>query len=315
MLDDKAAWRFTSKKPLTQWYGHVHLLENDVVGQWFCLNRLSGGLKWQRRLYRANTISGIERGVIVANETRSDGPWTAGFGCYGLSLETGEQIWVSHGSGFWGVVGRILDFVPGYTNEFRDNPQFVKEGKVFCTSGRVLEIATGKVIERKKRDEIQSVQIPKSDAWNLYNSSMDQAAPKVRVGDLLLSHPTSQKVRGELSLVAETGNGDRVWEFNIRDCGRHIDGNFYSYRLSGSFIYLIVSEQERYKPHPSKQHYVLPNPTRWAIFTLDVFTGKVVQEISLGDELVDECRIEDIDDEGLLIGTSTRVLMYFTRRN
>jgi len=214
-----------------------------------------------------------------------------------------------------GILGRVLDFVPGYTNGFRDRPGFVRNGMVFCCSGRVLDIATGNMVERKSRDEIESLDSPKSDARYLYNSSIHQAADKVRVGDLLLSHPSSSTVRDEWSLIAETESGKRVWEYSIRDGGRHINGNYYSYRLCDSFIYLVVSEEPQYKPHPSHEHMVVPNPTRWAVLTLDVLTGKPIQEISLDTGLVENCRIEDVDAAGLLVGKSNRELMYFARRN
>lgn len=307
MLDDEPIWKFKSKQRFTEWYGHVQLLENDVVGQWLCVDRGSGNLKWRRRHYRASSVCGIERGVIVAYEGE------AGRGVYGLSLETGELLWVSHGAGFWNTLGRFLDFVPGYTNEFRDSPLLVKDGKVFCHSGRVLDITTGKLLEQRSRDEIEAMKVPESNASTLDNSSSDPAARKARVGNLFLWHPTLWKVAGECAIVADTEHGDRVWEFDIRDHQRHIGGNFYSYRLSGSFVYLIVSEEKRSKPHPRKEHYSIPNPTRWAIWTLDALTGKVVQEISLGDELIEQCRIEDVDDRGLLIGTSMHELLYFRK--
>lgn len=77
MLDEIPSWTFSSSKPLTQWYGHVHLLRDHAVGQWFCVHRESGQLMWQHAMLRANDICNIDSGVIVASEMRSDGPWTA----------------------------------------------------------------------------------------------------------------------------------------------------------------------------------------------------------------------------------------------
>ena len=96
MIDRDPVWRFSSDRQLTQWYGHVQLLPSCAIGQWFCVDRQSGDLKWQRQHFRASSICGFDSGVIVAYEMRSDGPWTAGFGCYGLSLESGELVWSSH---------------------------------------------------------------------------------------------------------------------------------------------------------------------------------------------------------------------------
>ena len=142
---------------------------------------------------------------------------------------------------------------------------------------------------------------------------MNCNANKVEVGHALLSHPQERWQRGEWLVVAESINGDVIWEFNIKQTGRYIDGNFYSYRLVSDYIYLIVSDEPRYKPHPTQKQTVVANPTRWTCLSLDVATGKVVQEISLGNEPLDECRIEDVDDQGLLIGKSSQELMYFRR--
>ena len=78
---------------------------------------------------------------------RSDGPWSGLLGCYGISLENGQLLWTSHGSGIWGRLGRLLDFVPGFANEFRDTPRQIKDGKNFCDSGRIIDIQTGILLE------------------------------------------------------------------------------------------------------------------------------------------------------------------------
>ena len=44
-------------------------------------------------------------------------------------------------------------------------------------------------------------------------------------------------------------------------------------------------------------------------------TGEVVQDFSLDDEKLAECRIEDVDDDGLLIGKSNHHLAYYERTN
>jgi len=67
MLEETPVWTFRSKRPLTRWYEHVHLLPNRVVGYWFCLDRSSGARLWERRL-EPDEIVGIDDGVIVANE-------------------------------------------------------------------------------------------------------------------------------------------------------------------------------------------------------------------------------------------------------
>ncbi len=156
MIESTPAWSFGSKKPLTKWYGHVHLLADCVVGQWFCADRTTGKLRWRGKLLRPNTILGFDSGVIVASEMRSDGLWTADFGCYGISLEDGRLLWTSHGSGLWGRIVRLLDFVPGFTNELRDTPHHVQNGKVFCNSGRVLDVKSGMLLHKVDAQEVRS---------------------------------------------------------------------------------------------------------------------------------------------------------------
>lgn len=314
MLDATATWTLASEKPLTQWYGHVHLLPDHVVGQWFCVERHSGHLLWQSKLRRANTFCGVDSGVIVASEMRSDGPWTATFGCYGISLDSGTLLWTSHGTGIRGVLARLFDFFPGFTNELRDTPHHVEDGQVFCESGRVLDVKTGRLLKKITSDTVQAHEKPSSIDWHFYNTGMEKDHSRIAVGNgLFLRHAQEKEgmQRGVFKLAADTEDGNLVWQLSIEQLGRHIDGNFYSYRLVPPFIYLILSDESRYKPHPSQKHVVLPNPTRWHLVTLDLATGEVLQDFPLGDQKIEECRIEDVNQYGLLIGKSNNELVYY----
>ena len=317
MLDEAPLWTFSSDKPLSQWYDHVHLMPDHVVGQWLCLQRQSGDLMWQRSFRRPNTVRGIDSGIIVASETRSDGPWTADFGCYGISLESGALLWTAHGPGFRGRLARVLDCIPGVTNELRDVPRRVADGKVFCESGRVLDVRNGETVDRIPRSEVESMtDEPTSLARQLYQSSMHSDSRPVPIGHgLLLSLRQEEGEENGPRIVAETEDGKRAWQLSIREIGRYIDGNFFSYRLATPYLYLVVSEDPNYRPDPKAPGCVTPNPTRWQIMTVDVTTGKVVQDVSLSDDRIEECRIEDLDSKGLLIGKSSGELTCFTRRH
>ncbi len=315
MLVEKPLWIYSNKVPLTQWYGHVHLLSENVVGQWFALKRPTGELLWQRRFLRANSICGFDSGVVVASETRSDGPWTCEFGCYGISIENGRLLWTSHREGLFGAIVRGLDFIPLFTNELRDSPHHVHDGKVFCYSGRVLDVLNGKLVERQSRVSITSFSTPDSIAYKFYNSKEDEKL-EVTIGqqEMRLSHlrakmpfPSNQQ-----NFFADNKFGQRLWSFTLNDNRRHIDGNFFSYRLVPPYLYLIVSNERRYKP-TGKANMVMPNPTTWQLLTLDLHNGKIVQDISLGPNKQAECRIEDLDDTGILISRSGLELMYFQR--
>lgn len=318
MLYEKPTWIVASKKPLTQWYGHAHLLPNHVLGQWLCIDRASGQIKWQRTFFRPNTIAGVDSGVIVASEMRSDGPWTATFGCYGISLENGRLLWTSHGGGLWGRFGRLLDFVPGFTNEFRDTPRHVEGGKVFCRSGRVLDVRSGKLVQKLDPEVVCSHEKPVPVARQFYASCVEKIHPRVPIGNgLVLRHiqPAHGLQRGIFEIAAETDAGNPVWRFSIAELGRHIDSNFFSYRLVPPFLYLVVSDESRFKPHPTNTQYIVPNPTRWHLVTVALPTGEVAQDFSLDDEKLAECRIEDVDGDGLLIGKSNHHLAYYERTN
>lgn len=312
MIEHVPLWTFISKRPLTKWYGHVHLLPDRVVGQWFCADRVTGELDWQARLLRPNTICGFDSGVIVASEMRSDGPWTADFGCYGISLESGRLLWASHGSGIWGRIVRLLDFVPGFSNELRDTPHHVADGKVFCNSGRVLDVKTGKLLHRMDAKKIQSHEKQWSIGAEFAASGVERHHPRVKVADdMFLRHAqeTEGWQRGTLEIAAETESGDSLWTFSIKQLDRHI----CSYRLFPPFLYMLVSDEPNSKPHPTKKHLALPNPTRWHFVTLSIETGEVTQDFRLGDEKHVDLGIEDLDADGLLIIKDNKELAYYER--
>lgn len=316
MLNPQPAWTFASKRPLTQWYGHVHLLPDVAVGQWFCVDRDSGELKWQRRYFRPTTIVGFDSDVIVASEMRSDGPWTASFGCYGISLADGRLLWTSHRAGIWGRLVRWLDFIPGFTNDLRDAAAHVAAGKVYCDSGRVLDVTTGRLLDRIDPGSAERPQAKPSVGSQFYRSGTEPTHPAIQVApDLFLRHAqeTEGWQRGNLQIAAETQSGNRLWTFSIDQLGRHSTSNYYSYRLAPPYLYLIVSDEPNLKPHPTKRHYVEHNPTLWHVVTLDIRSGRIVQDFSLGKEKSHECRIEDVDDRGLLISDAERRLSYFAR--
>src|SRR3954470_22795843 len=153
MIEPDLIWTFGVRQRLTDGYGHVELLPHHVLGQWFCVDRATGRRAWERRFFRPNNVVGIADGVIVASEMRSDGPWTADFGCYGISLESGRLLWTSHADGWWGRFVRMLDFVPGFTNELRDAPVDVTGCRCTCGSGRVLDVRTGHTVRRLSKQE------------------------------------------------------------------------------------------------------------------------------------------------------------------
>lgn len=319
MVVRESAWSFRSEEPLTQWYGHVQLLPDRVLGQWACLDRESGEKLWQRSIFRANTACAVDSCIIVASETRSDGPWTADFGCYGISLADGRLLWTSHRTGIWGHLTRLLDFVPMFTNDLRDTPHHVIGGRVYCDSGRVLDVKTGRTAGKVSRQEVESFGRPASPAERLYRAGKDESVD-TESGVSLARCPDGWGVLGHRA-------GREVWRLQADDqgavLGRHFRANYYAYRLAEPYLYLVLSDEPAFKPHPTKAAYVEPNPTTWHLVTLDVATGSVVQDLALGAEPMEACRIEDVDERALLIGQSgprrgthgdTYEVSYFPRR-
>jgi len=321
MIGDRPAWTLTSNLPLTQWNGHVHLLPDKVLGQWFVAERKSGELVWQRRILRANSIRGIASGVIVASEMRSDGPWTFDFGCYGISLEDGRLVWVSHREGAFGIVTRLLDFVPMFTNELRDSPHHVLEGKVYCESGRVLDALTGELLGWMKREEIAAF-VESSPTDTLFSVSMysrSKFSIQIEGKNISLSSICSnQRLPGErVGFLAEDEDGKLLWRFSIEDGNNPKNGNLGSCRLLPPFLYLLASDEWRYCKIGHK-NILQSIPTHWHLLTLDLRNGEIRQELALGTDRHLECRIDDGDSTGLLVSKSPeplrfRELTYFER--
>lgn len=326
MIVEQATWSFMSRMPLTQWYGHVSLLNDRVVGQWLCLRRTDGTLLWQRRLRRANTILDVVHDVIVATEIRSDGPWTLDFGCYGISLHTGEVLWISHGEGLRGILGRLFDYVPGFTNSMRDSPAAVDRECVYCQSGRVLDVRSGMMLHRVSKAEILPLK-PRAFRRRIQSLTILsdrgalQSIPLLVDDDLFLTRavplntqPQTISASPEIddSLYAISGNGKLRWQFRATDLGYY--GGVIPFTFVPPFIYVVVSDSPPIVPiRPDQPLLVRSNPGTWHALTLDVVTGSVLQDVVLGHS-EDGARIEDADDRGVLFSLAQRLLMYHRRR-
>ena len=109
-----------------------------------------------------------------------------------------------------------------------------------------------------------------------------------------------------------------LWEWNGHETGLHGADNFYAYRYApqphGSpFVYLVASEEPNLKTDPSRPHYALWNPTRYHLLSFDVGKGRVVGDTLIDGETVRECRIEDVDDHGVLVSLNGSQLKYYER--
>src|SRR5689334_17848721 len=96
MVHETPAWRYSTQHTITLGHGHVHLMPHHVLGQWFCVERESGRVLWDRKVSEADSVIGVSEGVIIATETRMSGPCTYTYGVFAIALETGEMLWTSH---------------------------------------------------------------------------------------------------------------------------------------------------------------------------------------------------------------------------
>ena len=256
----------------------MRLLPGKVLGQWWCVDRADGTVLWKRLYLRPNTVVGIAEEVIVASEMRSDGPWTLTFGCYGLSLKTGERLWTSHGEGLWGGVTRLLDGVPGLTNEIRDTAILVMGAECICESGRVLDVRTGRLLRRLPQEEVKRL----------------------------------RSERKEKEPDEEDGLVRRTFE---RAATGYVLNRYASstHRFAGPYLYLVVSEEPTHRPHPRESNTLVQQRTRFHLLTIERERGAVVQDLPVGDESFSECRIEDLDERGLALSLDGRALWYFER--
>jgi hypothetical protein len=315
MLATKPLWTYRSEKGLTQWYGHVHLLQDKAAGQWFAVDRSTGNCLWEKSFRRPNNIWEITGNIILANETRSDGPWTLNFGCYALSLVTGELIWQWHGPGPWGWLVRHLDLVPEFTNEFRPTFLGTKGSECLVTPNRVLDVQTGKLLRREPDpSKLKKEYKPRTKAEKLYAKQ-----PVMLTQELELSYEsTVVETPGQINevrmeLILRDADKSEKWRWGPHLLGLKCLGSFYGWRLLDDTILFLGSEDRQEVPdtlHPDK-NYVVRNPTRYHLVQLNAITGAVMQRFPLNEEKVAECRLEDVDTDGVLISYERKDLSYF----
>ena len=317
MLNETPIWEFRAKQPLTSWFQYVRLLPDKVVGQWFCLDRQNGSVHWERN-HRPDEIVDITDDVIVANERRRQQIGSLRYGCYGISLETGKVLWTSHSSGLWEGLRRLT----GWT----DCPVYVADQRVYCRSGRVLDVITGTLLERVSKESVAEPKSSESETIILGRSKSLDDPIRLQVSEgLWLSHkleakekfdPRSEEFQRsvwEFRLFLTDDNGEVRWTFDLADTG--YEDCYCPYeekcRYSFPYLYLLVCEKRTTRKDKNVEIY---NPSPFHVLILDVIRGRIIQDIRIFDEPKAQCRFEDIDDAGVLISDSERQLLFFDRR-
>jgi hypothetical protein len=295
----KPRWTYSNPRGLTKWYGHVDYYGPYVIGQWFALDAESGTEYWSRRFFRPTDVRGFAQNVIVASEMRSDGPWTADFGIYGIGARTGKLLWTSHARGLWGRLLRCLDYVPGFTNEFRDVPKEVVDHYVVTGRGRILDVVSGREC-RSVTIETTTQESRSRPEQKLYdNKSLNWDADTIAV----------EGARDNFVIRRHDKDGREVWRFAAKDLGFHVDGNYYSYRLHDGMIFLVLGDAPHYVPIDNAKPFIVrPNPANYQIGVLNVPSGELSLRPVVGGAQQKECRIEAIRDTRLLVSCEGKQL-------
>lgn len=198
MISESPIWCTAFKKDaILLGYGWgVFLASERVIGPWFCLDRVTGEVIWhfpRRKLGRPNKIVGVENGVIVATETRHDGPCIVDYGAYGISVEDGSYLWPRLQSAGKGWFARLLDFVPDFTNEFRATAVGITSDGVLCERGELLDLRTGKQIGQMTASDFVKPIVKDSYSYALFPLGRTADPVDVKLG--VLSHESGEFVQ------------------------------------------------------------------------------------------------------------------------
>jgi len=293
-------WTYSNGRRLTQWYGNVDYYGPYVIGQWFALDADTGEELWSGSFRRATTVFGIAQGVIVASEMRSDGPWTIDFGIYGIDVKDGTLRWTNHGRGFWNTMCRLLDHVPGFTNELRDAPKFIAGDYLVTRKERVIDIRSG-----RQRHGIPVEVEAESDNRDREQRFYDDKSISVENDDVL----RVEGYRNEFSITRNDKIGRQQWKFRAKDFESFVRGDYYSYRLVGENVLVILGDAPDCVPiNPSKPLYVKPNPANFRLGIVDVESGDCrVFALQQSRQRI-ACRIEAIQGSRLLISCDDALL-------
>ena len=301
MIASEPKWHYRREAGLTQHYGHVDTYDDAVLGQWFCLDAESGAVRWERDMTCPNAVTDVADGVIVCSEFVIQGPSSYSRGVYGLSLDTGEQVWQAdppHPTG--GTIARFFHRIGLLVGS--DSPALVEHGMVHCTSGRILSVVDGSELKAhgaKTHKDRERTRVEK-----FY---YDEVIPlKMHEGRFI----SAKRPGGAPPNLTDEGtrfygvNSNRVddWKFSLSEHGYSAHTNYYSHRLVGDFVYVLGKEGEFYE-ETSEKFVVRNREAPCHLLTVDALTGETVQDITL-PEPAHEYRIESVSSNGLLLSHS-----------
>src|SRR5579862_3812035 len=315
MVHATAAWRYRAEHWLSLGYGHVHLLPDHVLGQWFCVERQSGRMRWDRPVAKADSVIGVSEGVIIASEMRMSGPATYSYGVFAISLETGELLWTSH---FAGRGGRaFLKAVASWFGiDFSDYAAGVRGSECITAAGRILDLHSGKELRLEPPsagEKWPSFWTLKSPAWQLYGRHPVDCGSCRILRHGLPGAPKKEGVGpdGTFNLFLSDEQGRPLWSFDIATTGHHMGGNYFSYRFNDGFVYMVVSDRPQTVPIDPRQPLIVKrNPVHYFLWALDIETGEICQKVQISEEETTCCRIEDLDERSVLVSCGKAALLF-----
>lgn len=307
MIREEPSWTFRRESGLTQYYGNVETFGDRVVGQWFCLDADTGIPVWQREMSCPNMTTGVADGIIVATEFVIQGPASYSRGVYGLSLDTGETLWQADDpppSG--GVISRFFHRIGLLYG--MDSPTLVLEGKVHCTSGRILNAADGSEHAPQGARNLASIGRNRSEQ---FYDKLEVKLETVEGRFVSSRRPGGDpaNLSGGPYIYGINSNRTHDWEFNLSDQGYSTFSNYYSQRLVGDRVYLFGKEGPYYEETDDK-FVMRPREATVHFITVDAITGEVTQDFTL-PEPTHEYRIESVSPTGLLISHSNTWLAFY----
>ena len=315
MVHETPVWRYQVEHSLSLGYGHVHLLPDHVLGQWFCVQRQSGRMLWDRQVVEADSVIGVSEGVIIATEMRMSGPATYSFGVFAISLETGELLWTSHYAGRGGRA--LLKAAASWVGiDFSDCATGVRGSECITAAGRVLDLHTGKELRLEAPsagEKWPSLWTLKSPASELYRRHPVECGSGRVLRHGLPGAPKKEGVGpdGSFNLFLSDAQGRPLWSFDMAATGHRIGGNYFSYRFSDGFVYMVVSDRPQTVPiDPRKPLIVKRNPAHYFLWVLDVETGKICQKVQISEEETTRCNLEDLDDRSVLVSCEKAALLF-----
>jgi hypothetical protein len=237
--------------------------------------------------------------------------------------------------------------VPFYSNPFRDTPLAVRGSEVFCLSGRVLDLHTGRDVRREDAKDLDKYRKELTPSEALYESRLRLDFHKVQTtpgrhvshkpGPIPLSSGLQEKLDGNalgeltpedmeqivqakqaqgstgFSLFGLDDGNEVLWSFRPEEQGYQIDGNFHSYRLHGGNIYMIVSQEPQTVPvSPRDPHVVKRQPVSYQLLELDGESGRIDRSVSILDRKLRSCDIQSVGDGEVFVRCDEKELVCYS---